>query len=89
MLEGVQKQRVRENGKQITIFKGIAISNGISNIKKSDTKIRKEQTIQEKSNSSCTGEQPKWDVKSPLMKGGNVDESKNNNKSRRGEVLLR
>lgn len=67
-LDGVQKQRVRENGKQVTIFKGIAIRRELntmvmmdeksdkrkSGIRKSDTKIRKEPTTPKKSESSCT-----------------------------------
>lgn len=83
-LDGIQKQRVWENGKQVTIFKGVAIRNGLDDIgeavcgksekdkggiEKSDTKIRKEPTIQEKLDSSCTEEQYEFDVSSKFLRG--------------------
>ena len=82
-LDGVQKQRVRENGRQVTIFKGIAIRRELNNmvkmtdekrdkrkngISESNTKIRKEPTIPKDPDSSCTEEQLKFDVESPLLR---------------------
>jgi len=77
-LDGVQKQRIRENGKQITIFNGIGIRSTLHDTKKMAyertekstsgtekpiTKIRKEPATQKDCRISCTTAPYQFDVR--------------------------